>query len=263
MKREAQGDPPLERRFQRFLSRLVKHARDDLQHLPLHTHHRIHVLRVRMKKLGAIMPLVRSRVPKRKYRAILDSARRLKNAFDQQRDANVAKKLSSRLGVHPGKKASPPLHPVESLFIEVAILERLVRESGFKNLQTEDVLDAYVKSYRKSRKRWKACREDPEPEVLHLWRKAVKKFFYQSLAFRKIKGAKHRIRRSKKLGKWLGQDHDWHLMAQRAERDGYPNAVKLLEAKRKRVQKRIFKLANKLYEKSPGDLKKNLTKHFD
>ena len=260
MKREAQGGPPLERRFQRFLSRLIKHARNDLQHLPLHTHHRIHVLRVRMKKLGAIMPLVKSRVSKGKYQAIKDCTKRLKNAFDGQRDANVAKKLSTRLGVQAGKKANPPLHPMEPLFIEVAILERLVRESNFRDLRTEDVLDAYVQSYRKGRKRWKACREDPEPDLLHLWRKAVKKFFYQSLAFRKIKGAKHRIKRSKKLGKWLGHDHDWHLMAQRAESDGYPNAVKLLEAKRKRVQKRIFKLAEKLYEQSPRELRRKLEK---
>jgi hypothetical protein len=263
MKRDAQGHPPLERRFQRFLSRLVRHARDDLQQLPLHAQRRIHVLRVRMKKLGAILPLVKSRIPKSKYRAIKESAKRLKNAFDRQRDASVAQKLSSRLGVHTGRKANPPLHPVEPLFIEVAILERLVRESTFRDLRTEDVLNAYVKSYRKGRKRWKACRENPEPDLLHAWRKAVKKFFYQSLAFRKIKGSKDRIKRSKKLGKWLGHDHDWHLMAMRAEEDGYPNAVKLLGAKRRRIQKRIFRLAEKLYDKSPADLEKKLVKQFD
>jgi hypothetical protein len=262
MKPEAHSGSPLARRFQRFLSRLALHARDDLQHLPLQTHRRIHALRTRMKKLAAILLLVRSRMRDAEYRAILASARRLKQAFTRQRDARVAADLSSRIGVHPRKKPLPRLRPVAPLFIEAAILERLLGDAAFNGLRHEEVLSAYVKSYRTGRRRWKACLEDPAPDLLHAWRKAVKKFFYQSLALRQLKGGKHRIQRSRKLGKWLGRDRDWHLLAEQARKDPDANAAKLVEGKRARAQRHIFKLAKKLYKKSPRDLQQMLEKHL-
>jgi hypothetical protein len=262
MKRRTPSSSPMARRFQHFLIRLIQHARDDLQHLPLESDRRIHDLRIRMKKLGAILRLVKARMPEREYRTILDGARKIKHAFNRQRDARVAAELSGRLGVQSPRKKKPPLRPVAPLFIEVAILERLLKQSAFTGLRDKDVLAAYVKSYHTGRKRWKTCRKDPEPDLLHSWRRSVKKFFYQSLALRELKGAKHRIERARNLGKWLGHDHDWYLMAQQAEKGGEPKAARLLEKRRKCRQQKIFKLAEKLYGKSPRDLKRKLKKHL-
>ncbi len=215
-----------------------------------------------MKKLSAILRLVKVRMPEREYRTILAGARKMKQAFNRQRDARVSAELSERLSVQAPRKKKPPLRPMAPLFIEVAILERQLKECTFAGLQDKEVLAAYVKSYHTGRKRWKTCRKSPEPDLLHSWRKSVKKFFYQSLALRELKGAKHRIQRTRKLGKWLGHDHDWHLMAQQAEEGGEPKAARLLEKRRKRRQEKIFKLAEKLYGKSPRELKRKLKKHL-
>src|SRR5579871_2002788 len=104
MKDGESSNSPLGRRFHRFLTRLVQHARNDLHHLPLQQNRRIHLLRVRMKKLRAILRLVKARMPELEYRSIQSSARKLKQTFDRQRDARVAAELSARFGVPSSAK---------------------------------------------------------------------------------------------------------------------------------------------------------------
>jgi len=259
VKRSPVDGLPLAGRFRHFFRRLTRLARLDLQKLPQHPDRSIHNLRVRMKKLAAVLRLVKSHIRREEYGKMLAATKRLKNAFAQQRDAKVAAQLRGKKKTPP-PKASVPQKASGPLFIEVAILEKTLTDAPLENLHQEDVLEAYVKCYHKGRKRMKKCLKKPEPALLHQWRGPVKRFFYQSLLFRRAKGAKSRIKQAKKLGKWLGKDHDRHLLAERARNEQQFKTAKFLDQKREEQQKRIFKLAQKLYKHSPKHLRKKLSK---
>lgn len=260
MKPSATDGSLLAGRFQRFLLRLVAQTREDLRTLPKHPERSIHRVRVRMKKFAAILRLVKARLPEEDYRTALERAKRLKNAFAKQRDAQVAAQLSGSVDRGRKKRPALPKQAPASLFIEAAILERFLAEAPFPGLRREDVLRAYVKCYRKGRKRMKECLNNADPKRLHQWRGPVKKFFYQSLALHRRQGAEKRIERARKLGKWLGKDHDWHLLAETALKANLPDKAEKYEAKRRKRQPQIFKLARKLYEDSPRELRRKLEK---
>lgn len=262
MKRTPADGSPLAGRFRHFFRHLTSLARHDLQKLPEHPARSIHHLRVRMKKLAAVLRLVKRRMRPQEYEEILGSAKRLKNAFAQQRDAQVAAKLQKKQNPYSTPKVRLPKKAGAPLFIEAAILERLLSDASLKNVSRADVVDAYVKCYGKGRRQMKKCLKKATPELLHQWRGPVKRFFYQSLLLHHAKGAQHRIARSKQLGQWLGKDHDQHLLAEQARAAFQLRIVDTLEAKRISHHRRIFRLAKKLYKIPPRELRRKLEKHL-
>lgn len=237
----------LPRRFQDLLVQLARQARNDLARIPRHPPRAIHALRTRMKKLPAILRLVESRVSTRSRRAILASAKRLRKAFAPQRDAQVAAEM--------GFPAGPPAkrRPTRPLLQEAARLLRLLEAQTLDGLTRKEVRDAYVKTYRAGRKRMKACLDDPDPALLHAWRRPVKELYYQSLALHRVRGMTRRVRRARRLGRWLGRDHDWQLIVERM-----PAAGKRIKPERNRLRRRIFKLGRKLYATRPEDLARRI-----
>ncbi len=226
--------------FRQLLLQLAHQSQRDLEKIPHHPKRAIHALRTRMKKLSAIVHLVRPRIAARSRRAILASAKRLKNAFALQRDAQVAAEM--------GFARKPPAKPrtTTPLMDEVARLTHLLESETLDGLTRVDVRDAYVKTYRAGRKHMKTCLIDPDPARLHAWRKPVKELYYQSLALHRVPEMARRIRRAHRLGRWLGKDHDWQLII-----DSQPAAAKRIQLERERLRRRIFKLAGKLYSVRP------------
>jgi hypothetical protein len=186
-------------------------------------------------------------LPERSQRAILSSARRLKKAFDAQRDAQVA----ADLGFAPKPPARRPAGA--PLFDEAAKLIGLIEAEPLDGLTREHVRDAYVETYRSARKHMKTCLDDPDPARLHAWRKHVKELYYQSLALHRVRGMAKRIRRAHRLGRWLGQDHDWQLIIEK-----HPAAAKRIAPERTRLRKRIFQTAAKLFRIRPRKLARKL-----
>jgi CHAD domain-containing protein len=247
MKLKKSNGLTLPRRFRQLLLQLVHQARNDLKGIPRHPKRCIHALRTRMKKLPAILRLVEPQLPDRSRRAILDSAKRLRQAFAAQRDADVAAEMGFTRRPAVKHRAAVPL------FDEVARLTGLIEKEMLDGLTREQVREAYIETYRAGRKRMKACLEDPSPERLHKWRKPVKQLYYQSLAMRSAKGMTHRIRRARQLGRWLGHIHDWQIIIGKT-----PKAALRLDPKSQKLEKRIFKLARKLYSKRPRKLARQL-----
>lgn len=243
MKPGKSSGPTLPRRFRHLLIQLARQAHNDLKKIPRHPVRAIHALRTRMKKIPAIVHLVESRLPARSRRAILASAKHLKKAFAPQRDAQVAAAM--------GFAAKPPAKPrvARPLFDEAERLLRLLEAELLDGLTKEEVRDAYVETYRAGRKRLKACLDQPDPALLHAWRRPVKELYYQSLALHRLPGMAQRIRRARRLGRWLGQDHDWQLIIERL-----PAAVERIKPERESLRRRVFKQARKLYADRPGDL---------
>ena len=237
----------LPRRFRHLLLQIARQARNDLKRIPRNPKRAIHALRVRMKKLPAIVSLVESRLRPRSRRAILASAKRLRKAFAAQRDAQVAAELG--FAVKPAMKQQG----TPALFDEAARLIRLLEVEMLDGLTSDEVRAAYVETYRAGRRRMKSCLEDPDPARLHAWRRPVKELYYQSLALHRAPRMKRRIRRARRLGRWLGQDHDWQLIV-----ENRPAAAERLRPERERLRRRIFKLADKLYSVRPKHLAREL-----
>lgn len=237
----------LPRRFRHLLIQLARQAQSDLARIPSHPARAIHALRTRMKKLPAIVHLVESRLSERSRHAVLASAKRLRKAFASQRDAQVA----AEMGFPPKPPAKQ--RPTRPLFQEAARLLGLLEAGTLDGLTRKEVRDAYVRTYRSGRKRMKASLDDPDPALLHAWRKSVKELYYQSLALHRVRGMTRRIRRARRLGRWLGRDHDWELIIERL-----PAAAKRIKPERNRLRRRIFKLGGKLYSVRPEDLGRDL-----
>ena len=237
----------LSRRFQELMLQLARQARGDLEKVPRHSRRAIHALRTRMKKLAAIIRLVKSHLPEPTRRAMLDSAKRLKKAFAAQRDAQVADEMGFA-GATPKTRRTPA-----PLFDEAARLTSLLTAATLDGLTRDEVREAYIGTYRAGRKRMKACLDDPDPARLHAWRKPVKELYYQSLALHQAPGMARRMRRARRLGRWLGRDHDWQAIIERQ-----PRAAKNIARKRARLRRRIFTLAHKLYAAGPKKLGRKL-----
>lgn len=238
---------PLSRRFRHLLLQLAHQARNDLENIPRHPRRAVHALRIRMKKLPAIIRLVGSRIPGRSRKAVLGCAKQLRKAFTTMRDAQVAADLGFA-ATAPGTADS-----AVPMFDQIAKLIRLLEAESLDGLASDDIRDAYIATYRRGRKRMKDCLRDPDPARLHAWRKPVKELYYQSLALHRVRGMKRRLRRARKLGRWLGQDHDWQLIIEKQ-----PEALKKIGPAREKLRRRIFKIAGRLYATSPKKLARQL-----
>ncbi len=237
----------LPRDFRQLLLQLALQSRLDLEKIPHHPKRAIHALRTRMKKLSAIVHLVGPRIPARSRRVILASAKGLKNAFALQRDAQVA----AEMGFARKSRAIP--RATSALLDEVSRLTQLLEAEMLDGLTKKEVRDAYVKTYRAGRKQMKECLTDPDPARLHAWRRPVKELYYQSLALHRAPGMTRRIRRAHRLGRWLGQDHDWQIII-----ESQPTAAKHIQPERERLRDCIFRLAGKLYSVRPNKLAQKL-----
>jgi len=137
-------------------------------------------------------------------------------------------------------------------------MERSIGALKLARLGRSDVLRAYVKSYRAGRKCLKACHDNPAPDRLHALRKRVKRLFYESLALHTVPGMGRRIRRSRKLGHLLGEDHDLVTLMGLARRAREKKVGKRIARKRAKMEPRILKLGDKLFRKRPKRMKRKL-----
>jgi hypothetical protein len=225
------------------LRQLAWLAGDDVGRLAVCPAVAVHALRVRMKKLGALLGLGETEGNSGQLDAIMRRCRRLKNGFGRQRDDEVLRKLSLDLfgesGVWSSKRLVGDWSAVRARR-EVELLVRSLDRLDLSGLSWETLLENYDRSYRKACRAMWRCEVGDEAAVFHAWRKRVKKLFFQSLALHGLRGARKRIRRSKRLGRHLGREHDLALLALRipADRTG--------RARRERVEKKRLKLHAKL-----------------
>ena len=240
---------------------LCDHATADLARIPHQPAANIHALRTRMKKLRAVLRLVERRIDDASRFDIKSRIREIKNAFGQRRDAAVLEKLAARLRAR--KPGLPPLDfavegnlPDAEVAIEpllpdlhhcVHSLREMLCRLPLQDLSVGSIAEAYARRYQTCRKAWKHCRKNPKPKKFHKWRKPVKELYYLSLVLHRRRDAQKRIRPTRKLAHWLGQEHDLqnlrcHLPPQEA-------AVwhKILDKKLAKLHTRIFKKVAKTF----------------
>ena len=205
------------RRLKRLLHQLCERAQEDVSRLSQHEEVATHQLRVRMKKIQALLRLACADSEPHTMQAMRLHIRAVKNACAGNRDLAVQCKLIDKL-VHrfhlapkrrPQKLGKPHAAPPASFLThQLHALGLLIESTCIESLTEAQILQQYARCYRRGRRQMKLACESTNDNVLHRWRHRVKDLYFQTLALSHLPGASRRIRHAKRLGHMLGRDHD-------------------------------------------------------
>ena len=229
-----------------------------------------HQLRVRMKKLLALLRLCQDSVPDHTFEAARMHIRAVKNACAGNRDRVVrdrlVEKLSRRFHLapqHPLQRRgrAPQLPSASFLRHQLCALEQLVGTTRIERLGREQILAAHAVTYRKGRRMMKEAFVAPQKDTLHRWRHRVKDLHYQTLSLARLPGSFRRVRRARKLGGLLGRERDLANLAQEpayaAKRGPWSH---LIHEHRSRLRERILILGRRLYDPAVQDFQQRINR---
>lgn len=255
----ADPDLPLPgERWRTLLLGLCRQARGDLQRLRLQPGPAVHALRVRMKKLRAVLRLATAVLPKQELQSLCAEARAIRQAFGTRRDAEVACQLGAKLARQAGLPLPvlrvPPLEPMpaaprQEIHRRLRRLETRLADLPLASLTRAQLREAWLAQYRRCRRLSRRCRRDPRPEQLHAWRKRVKELEHLGLALVALRvdlpAARHRIRHARELGRRLGRLQDLAVLEAALPSEAGKAWLQLLAQRRRRLLRRVFASADR------------------
>ncbi len=263
MKERPTSGPLLSRRFGLVLIHLAEETRRELERVAARPGRAIHSVRTRMKNLRALLLLVKPRLPKPARKGVDALAGALKDAFSDQRDAEVIATLRAKLAGRSGAAPNGKVTPAEIARNKAAKrnatrLVRMVSKLGLDGLSWPEVFAGYLRSYRAGRKAMKACERKPASGAFHKWRRPVKDLFYQSQALQPLDGMKARRRAAERLGNRLGKLNDLRMLHAEAKKSRDSRMGKRIAKKERALTAAIFKAAEKLFAERPRDIERAL-----
>ena len=245
------------RQLQRLLHQLCERAQDDVTRLAQHEVTATHQLRVRMKKLLALLRLARTGIAEHTMRCFRQHIRAVKNACAGNRDRVVQDKLIDKLTrrFHLAPKHRPQLDgrpqtapSASALRHQLHALGLLIDSTCIESLSADQILEEHARCQRKGRRLMKQSCESTSHDTLHRWRHRVKDLYFQSLALPHLPGARRRIKRAQRLGHLLGRDQDLANLAQEPvfalRRSPW---LQVIEEHRDSLRQRYLALGHKLY----------------
>jgi CHAD domain-containing protein len=204
----------------------------------------IHCARKGIKKVRAVLRLVRTEIPKKDFRRMTRLLREAANRLAAPRDAlvkaatlrNLARDFKGQLGrgaLRPiraklrrnfdeemkrfGKKHTARAVR-RTLRVVAKELERLeVKGKGWKALHS-----GLKDTYREGRCAYQSVRENPSAENFHEWRKRAKDLWYQVTLLRPVRPGQMAAvaRELEALGEYLGDDHDLVILGRSVAKQG-------------------------------------------
>jgi CHAD domain-containing protein len=243
----------------------------------------VHEARKDMKKLRALLRLVRGEVGDETYRhenahfraaarelagvrdadVMLATLDDLEERFPQDLPADAAGGLRQALEAHKSTAATDARAEAASVVVELLreargrVAQWPLERDGF-----EAVHDGLRRIYRQGRRDWRAAHANPTPEAFHEWRKRVKDLWYHCLileeAWEPVMTAL--ADEAHELADRLGDDHDlavllaWALEHATAL-DGMERVrafEEVVQRRREQLQAEAFVLGERLYADTPG-----------
>lgn len=245
------------RELKHLLERLCECAHQDVSRLEVNEEVAVHQLRVRMKKLQALLRLAADGIEKHSLTAMRQHLRAVKAACAFSREEAVRDKMIDKLvhrhHLHVKPRATPPTEapprPSPSfLRHQLHALEQLIHQTPIESLCINQILEQHARCYRRGRRLMRDVAQSRDDKTLHRWRHRVKDFYFQTLVFIHADGARRRVRRARRLGTLLGRDHDFaalsHEPAFRSRRSPWPDII--LE-RREALRHRCLGLGHKLF----------------
>lgn len=257
---------------QDVLKRLVAGVAGDIDALPDRPEDRVHDIRVGMKKFRAVLRLAEPSLKRSVFLKADKLARDLKDHFGSMRDDDVHRELlldlldkrealevAAALGLsHKGDTAWKAADVTARGTCEA--LAALVGSLDLGKLTKPDILEAWVNTYRNTRRAMRACRKDEKDDFLfHEWRKRVKEILYQSATIGAPLDAA--VAKTDRLSSVLGSQHDLAVLSERLS--GHFSGMEASRAaisKKKMVARRALGLGRKLFSEKPSVLYRRVSR---
>lgn len=240
----------------------------------------IHAARQELKRARAMLQLLRQSVDPEQFRLEDATLREATHQLNDVRDAEVLVRVFSRLrDAVKDELRRADLEPLRKLLLrerrdcasntlreplaaaKTLLLQAKERTRDWSVANDVDLLtSAMHRTYRNGRVCYRAVCESATDEHLHAWRRQVKYSAYQLEALGSLAPARmtRKLRRSAKLARLLGRDHDLCMLRGRiadAHLDAAANLRLTAAIRRERgdLQRRALQLGSRLYR---GKLRK-------
>ena len=251
---------------------------------------RVHEARKRIKKLRALLKLIRPQLGKayrqlnvqfrdmgrelslqRDCESMLEAAARLKTKGLRKKQVRALTELQSHLQENLTQQkqlATNQRNPVAEGSI-LAAFKTALADVEYWQLKTTDKSsqwDGFLNTYRSGRQSLRTVLKQPQDEALHAFRKQAKYHWYhlQLIApfFKKKLKTEHG--RAKQLVETLRDDHDLVLLSNYLNNHAAEFSTdltplhELIQKQRQKLQKEAFQLAREIYHSKPQLLLKTL-----
>jgi CHAD domain-containing protein len=256
--------------------RKALHCLDEIEDLEA-----IHRVRKNIKKLRALLRLVKKKVPGREYRRATRALRRAAAPLAGPRDAHVKQQALEKLLDHFGGQVSksefraigqelekrwreemrrfnerPSSETIRAVFVR---LSRDMMELPIAGKGWAVIAPGIRTTYRAGRKQYRAVLKESSDDQLHRWRKRVKDLWYQVRLLRPIwpKQVRALSAELKDLGEYLGEVHDLVLLKETVSRrkDDHAKAVEalgaLIDRRRTELCLAALDLGSRIYTEKP------------
>ena len=237
----------------------------------------IHSVRKEIKKLRALLRLVRGEMGRDEYRRSVKPLRRGAELLAASRDARVIFRALENLVEDAGTQF-PKLHrflrkhwrrEARRLMEGNAMSEaerflcktrRQLRRLAVKSSGWMAIEPGLKQCYQRGQETNALAVREPTPENFHAWRKQVKTFWYQLqlICPKRSREAQNFIDELEHLGMQLGKEHDLVLLKQFidgqycAEADEVVAVGKLIETSRRKLRQTALKLGGQLFADEPA-----------
>jgi CHAD domain-containing protein len=230
----------------------------------------VHNTRKDMKKLRALLRLMRGELGDDVYRRENECFRDAAAELSGVRDADVM--LATLEGLELEEPVSGPLRQAleahrlrtgggsrkQAASQVIAILEEARARVGDWPLERDDfeaLRPGLTRMYKRGRREFRALREEPTVEGLHEWRKRSKELWYDHTLLRSLwKPVMDAVGdEAHALSDRLGDDHDLAMLVAWAQEhtEPEPELVEAVERRRAELQRDAFELGARLYADRP------------
>lgn len=241
----------------------------------------VHGVRKEIKKLRAVLRLVRAEIGKGAYNEHTDALRKASERLTALRDAEVKLSAFDSVVKHFKRKLAPQpfprirvalkknrrarevhLYKDGSIASVKSILCREKDEMGGLKIKSNGwkaIAPGLKKIYSRGREAFETAGRDPSPENFHEWRKRVKDLNNQLSLLCPARPRKFqaRIHKLDKLGNLLGDDHDLFMLDKFiAKNFGHTPGTRLFQdliiSRQKELRSEALKLGGRFYPAKPG-----------
>lgn len=247
----------------------------------------VHDTRKAMKRLRALMRLVRPALGEDVFRRENERFRSIAELLAGARDAQVmhetlakldarAKpserkqlaKVRAALAEHLAESHAPSPEQVGEALTRLGEAAEAMASLSLRGRGHDAAWTGMQRVYAKGRKAmWRACKA-PDGETLHEWRKAVQQHWrHMSLVSRSWPEAlEARAALARGVSQLLGDDHDLTVLVERVQAldDGRSGAtvVRLARAEQERLRARVHLLGERLYAARPSEMHERIALYW-
>lgn len=247
----------------------------------------VHETRKHIKKLRALLRLVRDELGKEIFKEENTRLRDVARGFSGARDARVQLQLLEKLRPQADLGSTTFSHTVAALEQEAAAhaagfgpqegkaeetLQRICdRLEGWPldSIEIEDLCCALRRAYKRGRDGFSCVGSEPTTENLHSWRKRVKDFWYQARLLRSLSPAVmgEMVESARTLGQKLGNLHDlsfFRIRLQAGQGKGEDERAVLLGlicSRENELQEIALDLGARFLAEKPGAFEKRLLRY--